>query len=282
MGSFVGGRLMALSSWFSGAAAKSLETEVLPEERQSTNDRNGHGIVFHADPVYPLLIDPTLVTAAEHFGVVRTRVLNAHTKLGLNSVIVTSPQKEEGKSLVCANLAISLGQLAQHRVLLVDGDLRVKGVTRLLGMQHRIGVGDYLQEQVAFEACIHPTNFRGVSVAAVGHAPEESLPGILEGPRWAKFVEEAKQQFDLVIVDSVPVSVPIADFELLSAACDGALLIIQLHKTTREALSLTAKQLGRKLIGVIINNAQPRVGFDYYSHYSRKRNVAHRGGQEQR
>jgi capsular exopolysaccharide synthesis family protein len=272
---------MSFSNWFSGAAAKSLETEVPPEERQSTNGRNGHGVVFHADPVYPLVIDPALMAVAEHFGVVRTRVLNAHTKSGVNSVIVTSPQKEEGKSLVCTNLAISLGQLAQHRVLLVDGDLRVKGVTRLLGMEHGIGVGDYLQEQATFEACIHSTNFRCVSVAPVGHVFEESLPAILEGPRWAKFVEEAKQQFDLVIVDSVPVSVPIADFELLSAPCDGALLIIHLHKTTRGALALTAKQLGSKLIGVIINNAQPRVGFDY-SYYNRKRNGAHGDRQEQR
>jgi capsular exopolysaccharide synthesis family protein len=272
---------MPFSSWFSSAAVKSLETEVLPEERQSTGGRNGHGVVFHADPMYPLVIDTTLVAAAERFGVVRTRVLNAHTKSGVKSVIVTSPQKEEGKSLVCTNLAISLGQLAQHRVLLVDGDLRVKGVTRLLGMEHGIGVGDYLQEQATFEACIQPTNFRCVSIAAVGHVPEESLPAILEGPRWAKFVEEAKQQFDLVIVDSVPVSVPIADFELLSAACDGALLIIHLHKTTRESLSLTTKQLGSKLIGVIINNAQPRVGFDYYSYYNRKRNRARGDRQEQ-
>ena len=74
-----------------------------------------------------------------------------------------------------------------------------------------------------------------------------------------------------MIVDSVPVAAPIADFELLSAPCDATLLIVHLRKTAREALSLTLQQMDSKLIGVVVNNQEPRIGFDYYSYYYAKK-----------
>lgn len=263
---------MSLPNWLGGTATKKLDTEEVTEVPQPSNGHNGCAVTFRPDPVYPLVVDPALMTAGEHFGILRTRVLSAHLKSGIRTLMVTSPQKEEGKSLVCVNLAIALGQLEKCRVLLIDSDLRVKGITRLLGMEDESGLGEYLQGKSSFEDSIHPTNLSHVSVAAAGQFSEESLPAILEGPLWPQFLETAKQYFDLIIVDSVPVAVPIADSELLASPCDGVLLIIHLRKTRRDALQLTARQLDSKLIGVVINNFQLRTGYDYYSYYNRKKN----------
>src|SRR6202043_3021717 len=122
---------MAFATWFTGIAPKTDIAEAICEEQAVGRARNRE-IVFRVDSTYPLVVDPKLVSAVERFGVMRTRLLNAHAKSGLRTVMITSPHKEEGKSLVCMNLAISLGQLEKHRVLLVDGDFRVKGMTRLL------------------------------------------------------------------------------------------------------------------------------------------------------
>jgi capsular exopolysaccharide synthesis family protein len=228
-------------------------------------------VSLRADPAYPLVIDPEQSAAVQHFGVIRTRLLNAHIRSGIRSVVITSPQKEEGKSLTCVNLAISVAQLGKYRVLLVDGDLRVKGVTQLLGLQEDLGLGDFLQGKTAFESVLCPTDLPFLTVAGAGNVSDEALPAVLEGTKWPDFLQQAKERFELIIVDSVPVVAPIADFELLSAACDGALLIVQLHKTRREALDLTLRRLDGKLTGVVINDTEPPVGSDYYSYYYGKK-----------
>lgn len=169
--------------------------------------------------------------------------------------------------MICANLAISFGQLGRPRVLLVDADLRVRGLTRILRLQTEPGVSEYLQGKRSFEQTIRATTFPSLAVAGAGNSPEELLPGLLEGPRWSEFLEQAKQHFDLVIVDSVPTAAPIADCELLAAACDGILLVVHLRRTSREALALAKKRIDRKLLGIVINNTDRRLGFDYYSYY---------------
>jgi len=85
------------------------------------------------------------------------------------------------------------------------------------------------------------------------------------------FLRRAKEEFSLVIVDSVPMSAPIVDFELLLHACDAVLLVVFLHKTTREALDIASQKSQGKLLGVVVNNTQCEVSSDYYSYYMRKK-----------
>src|SRR5262249_16904768 len=134
-------------------------------------------------------------------------------------------QEKDGKSFTCLNLAISLAQLRQMRILLVDGDLRRGGITQILGLDLSIGLADFLQEWSPFEKCVRDTSLSHLSVVSGGRVARESVPAILEGSLWPEFMQKAKQAFDLIIVDSVPVSAPIADFELLINACDAALLV---------------------------------------------------------
>ena len=249
------------------------------EGRIAVNPGDGHGIsssdtpvVLRSSPTYPLLVDPEQRAAAEHFGVLRARLLNARTKSDIRSVVVASPQKQDGKSLTSANLAISLAQLQKERVLLIDGDLRMSGLTQLLGLRQSVGLSDFLQHRTPFEDCIKATTLPHLYVAPAGNVSEESLPAILEGGGWPEFLQKAKQGFDVIIVDSVPVSAPIADFELLLAACDALLLVVHFRKTTREALDLTAQQVNGKLLGIVVNNVEPRVDFDSRSYYGGKKN----------
>jgi capsular exopolysaccharide synthesis family protein len=262
---------MSLSNWISNAAVKFPQSEAAGEAQPLTDRHDGELLILRTNPAYPLLLDEEQVVAAERFSVLRTRVLNAHAKSGIRSVMITSPQKGEGKSLVCVNLAISLAQLGTGQVLLVDADLRVKGISRLFSMEEDSGVGDFLEGRAAFNASIRTTNVPFLFVAGTGKLREGSLPAVLEGSRWSEFLEQAKNQFRFIIVDSVPVAAPIADFELLSAACDAVLLIVHLRKTTREALTLTLQRMDSKLLGLIINNMDARRGFDYYSHYYAKK-----------
>ena len=255
--------MSSITQFNAGAASQA----ALSAEKPVTS--NGHVAHFNPDSLYPLALDHSSMATAEYFGIMRARLLSAHSKSGLRSVIITSPEQQEGKSLICSNLAISFGRLGRYRVLLVDGDMRKRGVSGLLQLQDAPGLAEFLAGTANFEQVVHGSDFPCIGVVSAGNPPEENLPTLLEGPRWAEFLHRAKDQFDLIVVDSVPVSAPLADFELMSSACDAVLLVVHLRKTSREALALATQRMDRKLLGLVLNNSDQPKKFDYYSYYYR-------------
>src|SRR5262249_36337057 len=83
----------------------------LKDEERPSDSEGEAPVEIRSPPTYPLLVDPEQRAAAEHFGILRARLLNARAKSDIRSVVIASPQKQDGKSLTSANLAISLAQL---------------------------------------------------------------------------------------------------------------------------------------------------------------------------
>jgi len=71
--------------------------------------------------------------------------------------------------------------------------------------------------------------------------------------------------FKVILIDTPPI-LPLADFELISAACDGVLAVVRAHHGQRETLQKTAGALDpKKLLGVVFNATEVR-GNDYYGY----------------
>jgi receptor protein-tyrosine kinase len=201
---------------------------------------------------------------SEAFSVLRSRLLSVHNKVGIKSVVITSAESGDGKTLVATNIAMSLAQLARKRILLVDGDLRAGDVTRILNLKDLPGVADFLIGSKQFEDVTHVVGFPHLSIAPTGFIPKHALPEILEGPRWTEFLEQAKKRFDLIIVDCLPASAPVADLELVTAPCDAILMVVFMRQTHREALKRATTRLdAKKFLGVVINNCDEIYRYDY-------------------
>jgi capsular exopolysaccharide synthesis family protein len=248
-----------------GALNEKEKISLSGDDEQTSLSSAGAPVEISSRPGYPLLVDPGQRAAAEQFGILRSRLLNARSKFGIRSLLVTSPQKRDGKTFTSINLAISLAELQSDRILLVDGDLRLQGITQVLGLEQRSGVADFLQRFSSFQECITATSLPRLYIAPAGNVLGDSLPAILEGSRLQEFLNEAKKKFDFVVVDSVPALAPIADFELLLEACDGALLVVRLRKTAREALDFTVQRVREKVLGVVVNNTDSDKHTDYHS-----------------
>ncbi|MGH9429449.1 MAG: hypothetical protein ACRD2L_24450, partial [Terriglobia bacterium] len=107
-----------------------------------------------------------------------------------------------------------------------------------------------------FSAVVQKTSLSCLSVVGAGNTMDGSLPQVLEGVRWAEFLQAAREEFDVVIVDSLPAAAPVADFELLQAPCEALLLVVRMRSTTREGLMRAVQRVDRKkLIGVVVNDA---------------------------
>ena len=96
-------------------------------------------------------LDPRLVAAlapqslaAEQYRSLRTRIKRAENGRAVRAIVITSPNKGDGKSLTAANLALTMAQEFQQRVLLVDADLRRPAVHRLFGAPDGPGLSDVL------------------------------------------------------------------------------------------------------------------------------------------
>jgi capsular exopolysaccharide synthesis family protein len=237
------------------------------KEVKSGSQSSKRVIRIAPDQDSPLIINTHDPTASEAFGILRSRLLKA-CEQSKKTVLLTSAEQGEGKTVVAINLALSLAQLGQKRILLVDSDLRVCGVTGFLGVSDRYGLGDFLRSERPIEAVIHPTNYNNLSVVPAGQTPTKLLPEILEGGRWVEFINAVKEQFDLIVIDSLPITAPVVDLELLMAPCDGVLVTVQIGKTRRSNLNRIAHWADKhKLLGVIVNNADKLKDGSYSSSY---------------
>jgi protein-tyrosine kinase len=239
------------------------------EKKEVNSDSQGSKRIIQImpDQESPLIINSNDPTASEAFGILRSRLLKA-CEQSRKTVLLTSAEQGEGKTMVAINLALSLAQLGQKRILLVDSDLRVCGVTGFLRAGDRYGLGDFLRSERPIEAVIHPTNYSKLSVVPAGQTPTKLLPEILEGGRWLEFINTVKERFDLIVIDSLPITAPVVDLELLMAPCDGVLVTVQIGKTRRSNLNRIARWTDKhKLLGVIVNNADKLRDGSYSSSY---------------
>src|SRR5574337_1319279 len=201
--------------------------------------------------------------ALEAYRALRTRLLRLQTTSGLCSVVISSAIPGEGKTLTSINLALSCVQLRDMRVLLIDADLRTRGLTRLLGSPAGPTLSEALAGQAEFEQVVLATDLPNLYAVAAGTAPAPT-PELFTGPRWKEFIGWCSESFKLILVDSPPM-LSLADFELISNGCDGVLVVVRALTTQRELLRKAAGQAdAKKLLGVVFNATELKHGSRSY------------------
>lgn len=212
----------------------------------------------------PLLLSngETSELAKDAYRALRTRLMRLQGMQGTRSVVVTSSIPGEGKTFTSLNLAVCCAQRSELRVLLVDADLRTRGLSSLLGFPSGPGLGEMLSGQAGFEEAVCSTDLPNLYTVAAGSSPIPS-PELFAGDRWKEFIGWASESFKVILVDSPPI-LPLADFELLSHGCDGVLLVVRANNTQKETLQKAARHVeSKKMLGVVFN-ANEGDGSQYY------------------
>jgi capsular exopolysaccharide synthesis family protein len=185
---------------------------------------------------------------------------------GIRSVVVSSAVPGEGKTVSAFNLAVSLVQLETQRVLLVDSDIRTGGLSRILGAADQKGLAEVLSGHSRFADVVRSTSIPRLYVVGAGQHMGATAD-LFAGSKWADFVGCGNELFDMVIVDSPPI-LGLADFELISAGCEGVLIVVRARKTKRDTLTEIGPHLqGKKVLGVILNGQKQQsrhYGYYYY------------------
>jgi protein-tyrosine kinase len=196
-----------------------------------------------------------LEAAEESYRALRTRLLRVKSAQGLLSVVITSSVQGEGKTLTALNLALSCAQLHEMKILLIDGDVRTHGLSRTLGLPAGSGLSEVLAGECEAGNALMATDSPNLFVLTGG---QSSLPSaeLFASRRWQELLSWCKESFKLVIVDAPPV-LNLADVELITAGCDGVLMVVRAKLTRRDVLRDAARQIDtKKLLGMVYNAAE--------------------------
>jgi protein-tyrosine kinase len=200
------------------------------------------------------------------YKILRTQVFQRLRENGWNSLAVTSPGLNEGKTLTAINLAISLAMEVNYTVLLVDADLRHPRVHSYFGIDAEYGLSDYLTaDKPLSELLIHPEEIPGF-VILPGGKPLANSAEMLNSPKMVRLVEELKTRYpSRIILFDLPPLLGAADTLAFSPHVDAALLVIADGKTKAEDVKRAMSLLqGTSVIGAVLNkswtNVHPKGG----------------------
>jgi Mrp family chromosome partitioning ATPase/capsular polysaccharide biosynthesis protein len=209
--------------------------------------------------------------AAEAYQFVVASLEFALDSSGGSSVLLTSASPADGKTTTALNLAVAAAKDGR-KVLLVDADERVRGLTRNSELPAEPGLTDLRDEELPFDGC----------VAEWRLAPDFSLPFIAGGskvadsagffrtPGFRTAMHRVKQQADFVMVDSPPL-LAVSDTSAIASQVDGIVIVVargtplKLLEDVRQRLAF----IGTPLLGYVFNRGVGGKGGGYgYGRYA--------------
>ncbi len=205
--------------------------------------------------------------AAEKFRVLVTRLNNIRNQRELKSMQVTSGVVDEGKTLVAANLAVTLARHSQSRVLLVEGDLHNPALHSLFGLSHLKGLNHWWNDSNAvISNYVYRINDLPLWFLPAGSRFDQPAD-VLQSGRFGEAFAQLAGSFDWVVVDSTPL-LPMADPNIWNRLVDGTLLVVREGVAPIKALKKGLASLDNpKLIGVVLNGASEFDRVNYYDQY---------------
>jgi capsular exopolysaccharide synthesis family protein len=203
--------------------------------------------------------------AAEAFRTLRTNIQFASLDNSLQLISITSTGVDDGKSLVAANLAVTMAQ-AEQRVILVDGDLRRPALHTIFGLNNENGLTSMLFASEGTPAPLQDTGISGLQLLASGPLPPRPAD-ILGSRRMGEILQSLRAVADVVIIDTPPL-LAVSDAVVLAPRVDGVMLVLQAGKTRREHAKQARAILEKakaNIVGVVLNGAELTQASGYYA-----------------
>lgn len=255
------------------SAGMALMLELLNKKVRTTQDLAQHleiallGAVPDADDeeiaiehVETAVRDAPQSMMAEAFRRMRTSLQFSSPVDHQRSVMVTSPQPEDGRTTVAVNLAMTLAQ-SGRRVLLIDANFRRPALAKLFGMGNTKGLSNILIGEANLEECAQKTSVLSLSVLPSGPTPPNPVD-LLGSEACRQLLDGAMNSYDQVIIDTPPVLLS-SEAVVLGGSVDGVILVVRANRAVRgvakRAQSLLSS-VGAHFFGAVLNAARVARG----------------------
>jgi protein-tyrosine kinase len=197
---------------------------------------------------------------SESFRKLRTFLKNSQPKqTGKGSVIlVGSASKQEGKTTVLANMAVSFAQ-AGNKVVMIDCHLRSPSLHQAFQLSNQKGLTHYLTRGGSIAEFIIPVGVQNLFLLPAGILADNPSE-LLGSEAMTKLLDDLKDDYDIILLDT-PAVLSFTDAQVLVSQCDGATLVVKYGKSNRDAVRKARAYLetaGGKVLGVVINQTDWR------------------------
>jgi capsular exopolysaccharide synthesis family protein len=191
---------------------------------------------------------------AEQYRILRTNILRSAAPH--SALCVTSVSPGDGKTTTSVNLAGVLALKNDLHVLLVDADLRRRGVASMLGIQQAPGLAEVLTGQCTLDnAIVQTANLPNLWILPSG-GTTSSPAELLDSPAWTQLVASLRAEFSFVVIDTTPIGV-VTDYALVEKVCEHTILVVRPDHTARKGCEEALDKLQQeKFLGVVLNGIQ--------------------------
>jgi succinoglycan biosynthesis transport protein ExoP len=215
----------------------------LPEVVQNHNRANQALMIPH----HPLLL------AGESYQAICTALLFSLAGRPPRTILITSSQAKEGKTVTAINVAATLARNGAS-VLLIDADLRNGICHRMLGLQNGSGLTNTLAGNLDINDRIKATAITNLSLLSRGNIPPNPTE-LLGSEKMRQLLDALETSFAFIVIDSAPL-LPITDSVLLATKVDGVVLVTRAQALSRHVVRQACERLAyvrAKVLGVILN-----------------------------
>ena len=193
-------------------------------------------------------------------------------------LLFTSALPNEGKTTISVSFARAAAESGQ-RVLLLDCDLRHPSIHKAFGTAcQKVGLVELLAGKATLDEVIVADEKSGLSYIPIASG-SANPPDILASKQMQRLLAEARNNYDLVVLDSAPV-LPVSDSRVLSRRADKTVFVVRWAETPRDAALSGVKELrnyNADIAGVVLSAVdtakQAKYGYGdggyYYKRYSR-------------
>ena len=201
--------------------------------------------------------------AAEAYRTLRTNIQYSSFDNEYRTIVVTSSEPGEGKTVTVGNLALALAQ-GENKVLLVDCDMRKPSVHKNFRISNESGLTDLLLHKKSMEQVMvnYNKNLAIVPAGRVSPNPSEMLGSRAMGT----FLEEMKNHFDYIVMDTPPLGA-VTDAQVLSTKVDGSLFVVRAGVTKKDDVQsaiAALKKVNANIIGTVLHAIDNNTNKYYY------------------
>lgn len=214
---------------------------------------------------------------AEEFRIIKRPLLrtafgrdNRAQRNGISHVVmVTSPAPGDGKTFTAVNLALSIASERDLHVLLIDGDSRRMGLSRLLGAAGRKGLVDVLMTpSMSIGDVIVRTDVPNLSVIPAGQivdAPTE----IYASQNMARMMTDVATRYaDRFIIFDAPPALASSEAGVLASHVGQVIMVVQANETSRQAVAQAIGLVDAcPNVSFVLNRVTMSAGIDRFGRY---------------
>ena len=215
-----------------------------------------------ATPKLVTLSDPRSATA-EAFRTLRTNLMFSSVEKPIQTLLVTSPVADEGKSQAIANLAVTFAQ-AGNKTILVDADMRRPAQHEIWGIKN-IGLTTMMIDDTALSnPPLQQTGIDNLMVLPAGAEPPNPAD-LLSSKRMNEIIGVLKARANYVLFDAPPI-LAATDASLLGVKVDGVVIVVKAGHSRRDQVSRAheaLRQVNVNVLGAALTDAPRQGGTGY-------------------